>query len=67
MGDPSVTSNGMAGAAGGIGTIFSLIGNLMNAKAAKTAGENTQANADFEAAQLEQNAGQARPPHSARR
>ncbi len=59
MGNANVTPGGLSGAAGGIGTILSLIGSMRSADSASAAGSNARAAADYEAAQLEQNAGQA--------
>lgn len=59
MADTSVTASNLSGAAGGIGSIFSLIGNMMNSGSASRAGGRQQAAANFEAAQFDQNAIQA--------
>ncbi len=59
MADASVTASNMSGAAGGIGSIFSLIGNMMNSGASSRAGQRQQQAANFEAEQLDQNAIQA--------
>lgn len=59
MDNPSVTASNLSGAAGGIGTILSLIGNMSSAGAARRQGAGVRKAAEFEAAQLEQNAGQA--------
>lgn len=60
MDNPSVTAGTVSGAAGGIGTIFGLIGNMMSAKSASQQGVNIQAANEFEAKQMDVNAGQAR-------
>lgn len=49
---------GPAAAMGGIGTIFNVIGNLGAGRVARQQGEAAQAAANFEAAQLDQAAGQ---------
>lgn len=60
MDNPSVTAGNVSGAAGGVGTIFSLIGNMMSAKSASQQGVNIRAANEFEAKQMEVNAGQAK-------
>jgi len=59
MGDANITPDQLSGAAGGVGSIMSLIGSMRSADSASTAGSSARAAADYEAAQLEQNAGQA--------
>lgn len=59
MDNPSVTTSNLSGAAGGIGTILSFIGNMGSAGAARSSGTAAKNIADFEASQLDQNAGQA--------
>jgi len=58
-GDTAVTANAASGTAGGIGTILGLIGSMRSASSARSAGAAGRQAAEFEAAQLEQNAGQA--------
>ena len=49
MDNPSVTAGNLSGAAGGVGTIFGLIGNMMNARSASQQGTNIRAANEFEA------------------
>ena len=54
-----MTASQGAGAVGGVGSILSFIGNMKAGSAAKTAGQRSKAAADYQAVQLDQNAGQA--------
>ena len=54
-----MTASQGAGAIGGIGTILQFIGAMKSGSAAKAAGQRTQVADQYQAQQLEQNAGQA--------
>lgn len=54
-----MTASQGAGALGGVGSILSFIGNMKAGSAANTAGQRAKQAADYQALQMDQNAGQA--------
>lgn len=59
MADFALSAGNAPGVVGGVGSILSFIGNMGAGSAARRAGEAQKTEADYEATQLEQNAGQA--------